>query len=81
LGNHGVDTLHSQHQTNGLGGKPETTSELKGQNNAVVGFGCAQKDWHQLIERDAVAAEKETRLSASWKSADRNATHAKGVEG
>lgn len=55
LGDHGIHPLDSEHETDGLGLETQAASKLEGEGNIVVGFGCAEEDGHQLVERNTVA--------------------------
>lgn len=55
LGDHRIHSLDSEHETDGLGLETQAASELEGEGNIVVGFGCAEEDRHQLVERNTVA--------------------------
>ena len=55
LGNHGIDTLYSEHESDGLGLETQSSGELEGQSDAVIGLWCTEEHGHQLIEGNTVA--------------------------
>lgn len=55
LGNHGIDTLYSEHESDGLGLETQSSGELEGQSDAVIGLWRTEEHGHQLIEGNTVA--------------------------
>lgn len=68
LRNHGIDALDGEHEANCFGLESESASKFKRENGVIVGLGCAEEDWHKLVEGNAVAIVVLVNSRYKWSS-------------